>query len=65
MVLFTGDFKNLFYNYLNKIKAMAKIYEVCKYGNEWAIFNKNTKTYDLFGNKKIMETRAKELNKLF
>ena len=44
---------------------MAKIYEVCKYGNEWAIFNKNTKTYDLFGNKKIMETRAKELNKLF
>ena len=42
---------------------MTKNYEVCKYGNEWAVFNRNTKTYDLFGTKKIIEIRVKELNK--
>ena len=37
-------------------------YEVCKYGREWAIFDRTTRCYVLFGKKKDMVIRCKQLN---
>jgi hypothetical protein len=37
-------------------------YTVCKYGKEWALFSATSKCYVLFGTKKEMQKRAKQLN---
>jgi len=37
-------------------------YSVSRYGNEWAIFCGHSKCFVLFGTKKEMEKRCKELN---
>lgn len=37
-------------------------YEVCKYQGEWAIYCKSSCCYVLFGSKRSMLNRCKELN---
>lgn len=37
-------------------------YEVAKYGRTWGIFAKTSRTFVLFGPKKILIKRCKELN---
>ena len=37
-------------------------YEVCKYNGEWAVFCKASRCYVLFGSKKELIKRCKELN---
>lgn len=37
-------------------------YSICKYGKEWAIFCAQTRCFVLFGKKKIMEDRCRQLN---
>ena len=37
-------------------------YTLIKYKNQWAIFSSTTRCYVLFGKKKDLEKRLKELN---
>jgi hypothetical protein len=37
-------------------------FQVCKYKKEWAIFARTSRCYVLFGTKKQMEIRCRELN---
>ncbi len=37
-------------------------YSVVKYGTEWAVFCAATRCYVLFGSKKTMKRRCKDLN---
>jgi hypothetical protein len=39
-------------------------YTLCKYKNQWAIFSATAKCYVLFGKKKDLEKRLKELNSI-
>ncbi len=43
-------------------KAMGPNYEVCQYHGQWAIFDRKTRCYVLFGSKRTMTKRAAELN---
>ena len=43
---------------------MINNYDLCNYQNEWAIFCKQSKCYVLFGSKKQMKNKVKQLNKI-
>ena len=44
---------------------MANIFELAKYGNKWAVYDKVTRTFSCIGSgKKNCEERVKQLNNL-
>lgn len=47
------------------IKGAIMNYSLCKYKNQWAIFCATTRCYVIFGTKKILEKRVKELNEMY